>query len=69
MDENEVNKLEAFFNKTVLPNSVELEPGTRIINLPRFIESHLNVLKYGNKSMSELFGSRLQRLRVLLENK
>jgi hypothetical protein len=40
-----LKELETFFSTAELPASVELGPGEKITDLPKFVKNHLQVLK------------------------
>jgi hypothetical protein len=67
MDEKQLTELRLFFEKVTLPKSIQLDAGTTIIDIPKFIDSHMNVLRSGNKAMTEIFSQRLLRLKASLE--
>lgn len=48
IDKKELNELETFFaNRKDLPERIKLDPGTTIIDLPKFIESQISIVKNG----------------------
>jgi hypothetical protein len=48
-DDQQIAELTAFFHGIKnLPRDLQLIPGTRIIDLPKFIDTHLTLLKPGN---------------------
>ncbi len=50
MREWNINELEMFFSKTILPKTIKLNPHTTIIDMPLFIDSHLQTVKANNGS-------------------
>ncbi|MES2373410.1 MAG: hypothetical protein V4557_12570 [Bacteroidota bacterium] len=65
----EFTKLSAFFQKVSLPPSIELEPGTHIPDVAKFVENNLKVL--GSGEMGEVAAAgrwyRMNKLKALLE--
>lgn len=62
--EKQIKELEAFFSKSKLPASIQLEPGTVLTDVQKFVGSHLNVLKNNpDKNFYEVFYDRLGRLK------
>ncbi len=48
--------LEEFFTKAKLPTSVQLDVGSKVESVSKFIDSHLKVLRNnGDKPMYEVF--------------
>lgn len=61
---DEVNELESFFQNSILPtNEIRLNPSTKIIDVNKFIKSHIAVLR-GNEGKN-VFYPFLERLRML----
>jgi hypothetical protein len=63
----QLDELEAFFKKTILPASIQLDEGSKILDVTAFIDSHLKVLRNNfEKPVYEVFYSRLLRLKEIL---
>jgi hypothetical protein len=43
----QLNLLETFFNLNSLPETIELGPGEKIVNIKKFLSSHFTALKNG----------------------
>lgn len=68
--EKQITDLDGFFKKSKLPVSIQLDEGTKVSDVPTFIESHLNVLRHNaDKPIYEVFYSRLLGLKELLSGK
>ena len=68
--EKQITDLDGLFKKTKLPASFQLDEGTKISDVPAFIESHLNVLKHNpDKPIYEIFYTRLLVLKGLISGK
>lgn len=66
----DLTALDAFFKERKLPQSIELDKGTRIMNVRKFVDSHIAVLKqYGHSPMSAPFADRLLKVAEILEAK
>lgn len=46
-----------------LPDKVQLQPGVTIMDLPKFIESHLSMVEAGDEPWREVYRYRLEILR------
>lgn len=65
---DEIQQLETFFKSIILPKSIPFGPGITISDVPKFVESHLTILRSsGSKPVFESFAVRLFTLRNLLE--
>jgi len=63
----QIEELELYFNKATLPESIALDSGTTITEVPKFIGSHLAILhNCGDKPVYEVFYNRLIKLKELL---
>lgn len=68
--EKEINELDEFFKKKKLPASIQLDEGSKIVDVPAFIGSHLKVLRNNfEKPIHEVFYLRLLRLKEILSIK
>jgi hypothetical protein len=64
-----IEELQAFFNTISLPETIHLEQGVKIINVPAFVQSHLQVLESnGYVPAFSVFYDRLIMLRDLLQD-
>jgi len=62
-----IDELSAFFASVQLPDTINLSQGVKIINVPDFINSHLNVLKVsGNVPEVSVFYERLMFIKDIL---
>ena len=66
MDMKEVEQLEIFFNGLELPEQVQLDSGTRILNVESFVKDNIATLKLPGIS-GLAADTRLWRLRKLKE--
>jgi hypothetical protein len=65
--EKQIEELANYFAKAKLPSSIQLDQGSTIMNVPAFIQSHLNVLRSNtDKPIYEVFYNRLIRLKELI---
>jgi hypothetical protein len=63
-----IEELDAYFTGITLPEQIELERGVMIMDLPLFLESHLNYVKLkGDLKSVEVFVHRLHLLKDQLE--
>ncbi|MET4139246.1 hypothetical protein [Pedobacter sp. UYP1] len=63
-----IEELEAYFTGINLPDQIELERGVMVMNVPLFLESHLNYVKINPDLRSaEVFVYRLHQLKERLE--
>ncbi|AMP97792.1 hypothetical protein AY601_0851 [Pedobacter cryoconitis] len=63
-----IEELEAYFTGINLPDQIELERGVMVMNVPLFLESHLNYVKINPDLRSaEVFIHRLNQLKDRLE--
>lgn len=68
--DKQINELEEFFNSAQLPASVQLDPGSKIDEVSKFVNSHLKVLRNnGNKPLTDVFYIRLIRLKEIINDK
>ncbi len=66
--DDQINILEAFFKTASLPSTLQLEPGVRIMNVPQFVQSHLEVLKANRgRPVYDTYYNRLLQARKLME--
>jgi hypothetical protein len=62
----QIEELEIYFKGIKLPESIVLDGGTTIVDVPKFIESHITVLQNsGENTVYEVFHDRLVKLKVL----
>jgi hypothetical protein len=65
--EKQIDDLDTFFKTAKFPTTVQLDEGSKITNVPTFIQSHLNVLRANpDKPINDVFYSRLMRLKELI---
>ena len=63
--EKQINELKEFFNKVKLPPSIQLDAGSKISDVSKFAQSHLNVLRHNNSAgIYEVFYIRLSAKRI-----
>ncbi|WP_432710970.1 DUF6965 family protein [Pedobacter sp.] len=63
-----IEELEAYFEGIDLPESVYLNEATKIIDLPKFIKSHVITVKaHGHIRAYQSFYDRLLQLKEILE--
>jgi len=63
-----IEELDAYFTGIALPEQIKLEQGVMVMNLPLFVESHLNYVKLkGDLKSAEVFIYRLHLLKDQLE--
>lgn len=63
----QLTDLENFFAKTKLPKTIQLDEGSKLVDVPNFVQSHLNVLKANpDKPVNDVFYTRLLRLKELI---
>jgi hypothetical protein len=63
-----IEELDAYFTGITLPTQIELEQGVMVMDLPLFVESHLNYVKLkGDLKSAEVFIHRLHLLKDQLE--
>lgn len=60
-----IDELNAFFNSIILPETITLSEGVKIINVPDFIQGHLQALS--SKSEEEIAAVFYERL-MLIKN-
>ena len=64
-----VEELEGYFTGITLPSEVEIDSGVTIVDVPLFIESHLNYIKVNEgKKGTEVYYDRLNRLVSYMES-
>lgn len=66
MDEKKLAELRSYFSTATFPKEVKLDEGIVITDLPKFINSHFQVITSGNKMQEEIFLPRLMKLKELL---
>lgn len=65
--EKQIRELENFFNVAVLPDTIQLDTGSRVDDVSRFIQSHLRVLRNNaDKPTYEVFYLRLLQVKELI---
>ncbi len=65
--EKEIKILEDYFKQANLPANVNLDVGSKIENVPKFIASHLSVLRNnGASGIYEVFYTRLLKLKEII---
>jgi hypothetical protein len=66
--EKQIKELEDFFMKAKLLVSVQLDVGSKVENVSKFIDSHLKVLRNNaDKPMYEVFYLRLVKLQEFMK--
>jgi hypothetical protein len=66
VSDQQLKEIEEFFRNARLPKEVDLFPGTKIIDVPRFVGSHIGVLRNGGeKPIYDVFWQRLLKLKEL----
>lgn len=64
-----IDELEAYFSGIELPQTIELDKGVMIMDLPLFLNSHFKYLKKsGELKSAEVFVVRLHQLHAKLES-
>ncbi len=64
-----VEELEGYFTGISLPFTVEIDTGVIIVDVPLFIESHLNYIKVNEgKRGTEVYYDRLNKLVAYMES-
>ncbi len=66
MDEKQIAELRAFFEKASLPKEIRLNEGIVVTDIPKFINSHFQIIGSGNKMQQDIFLPRLIRLKEML---
>ena len=62
-------ELEGYFTGINLPSQVDIDSGVSIVDVPLFIESHLNYIKANDgKKGTEVYYDRLNRLVAFMES-
>lgn len=62
-------ELEGYFTGITLPSQVDIDSGVTIVDVPLFIESHLNYIKANDgKKGTEVYYDRLNRLVAFMES-
>jgi hypothetical protein len=68
VSDKELADMEIFLRTAKKPKEIDLTAGTRIVDVPKFIQSHLAVLQtVGNKPVYDGFWIRLVQLREVLD--
>jgi len=62
-----INELETFFNSTTLPDSIQLSKSENILNVKRFVASHIAFAKSLKPKNGEAYLNRLLTLKTILE--
>ena len=61
-------ELEGYFTGITLPSQVDIDSGVTIVEVPLFIESHLNFIKVNEgKKSTEVYYDRLNKLVAFME--
>ncbi|SKB46875.1 DUF6965 family protein [Daejeonella lutea] len=64
-----LDELHAFFSSVILPDTIFVSEGVKIINVPDFIQGHLQALKaVGEEPVAAVFYERLVMIKDLLIN-
>ncbi len=64
-----IDELNAFFSSVMLPDTLIVSEGVKIINVPDFIQGHLQALKaLGEEPVAAVFYERLMMVKDLLVN-
>ena len=67
ISEKQIRELEDYFKIAALPDTIVLDAGSRVDDVPRFIQSHLRVLRNNaDKPAYEVFYLRLQKVKELI---
>lgn len=62
-------ELEGYFTGITLPSQMDIDSGVTIVDVPLFIESHLNFIKVNEgKKSTEVYYDRLNRLIARIES-
>jgi hypothetical protein len=62
-------ELEGYFTGIALPSQVDIDSGVTIVDVPLFIESHLNFVKVNEgKKSTEVYYDRLNKLVSFMES-
>lgn len=65
--EKQIRELEEYFKIATLPATIELDAGSRVDDVPRFIQSHLKVLRNNaDKPAYEVFYLRLLQVKGII---
>jgi hypothetical protein len=68
IDEAVLLSLEAHFKQLELPKQIQLYPGSLVIEVPKFIQTQLSILRGGNNwAVRRPAYDRLVRLKAMLE--
>jgi hypothetical protein len=66
--EKQIDELDNFFKKAALPATVQLDEGSKILNVRSFIDSHLLVIRSNReKPIYEVFYTRVIRLKGIIK--
>ncbi len=64
-----IDELNAFFSSVMLPDTIVVSEGVKIINVPDFIQGHLQALNsLGEEPVAMVFYERLVMIKDLLLN-
>ena len=64
-----IDDLNAFFSSVILPDTITISEGVKIINVPDFIQGHLDALnKISEESVAAVFYERLMLVKSHLLN-
>lgn len=64
-----IDELNAFFSSVILPDTIFVSEGVKIVNVPDFIQGHLQALKaVGEEPVAAVFYERLLMIKDLLVN-
>jgi len=65
--EKQIRELEDYFNGASLPATIVLDAGSRVDDVPRFVQSHLKVLRNNaDKAAYEVFYLRLLQVKEMI---
>lgn len=68
MDDSTIAELKAFFAGILLPDKIEIYPGTTIVDIPLFLKTQFTTVENGSSVVQRPAFERLVRLRELLSN-
>jgi len=64
-----IKEIEDYFNSVILPNEIQLDQATKIMDSKLFVSSHLSILKrYSGNEYFLQYLIRLLKLKKLIEN-
>jgi len=68
MDDSTIAELKVFFAGILLPDKIEIYPGTSIVDIPLFLKTQFTIVENGSPVVQRPAFERLVRLRELLSN-